>query len=156
MRIGLAFDLVPAVGDHDQGPDDRYEEYDKPETVEALADVLRGEGHEVVLLGDGRDLIEKVLADPPDLVWNLAEGEGVGRCREARVPALLEMLGVPYTGSDPLTLPASLDKRRRQAAGRVGRRRRRRRRGDRAGGPIPRRSTSRSKHWPDAFRSPGS
>jgi D-alanine-D-alanine ligase len=72
--------------------------------------VLRSEGHEVVLLGDGRELLAKLLADPPDLVWNLAEGEGVGRSREARVPAVLEMLGIPCTGSDPLTLAAALDK----------------------------------------------
>jgi D-alanine-D-alanine ligase len=112
LRIGLAFDLVPAAArswDGD-GPDDRYEEFDKPETVAALADVLRGLGHEVVLLGDGRELLARVLADPPDLVWNLAEGEGVGRCREARVPAVLEMLGIACTGSDPLTLAAALDK----------------------------------------------
>ncbi|HEV3168071.1 MAG TPA: ATP-grasp domain-containing protein, partial [Isosphaeraceae bacterium] len=32
------------------------------------------------------------------------------RCRESRVPAVLEMLGVPYLGSDPLTLAAALDK----------------------------------------------
>jgi D-alanine-D-alanine ligase len=110
LRIGLAFDLVPAVTGSWDGPDDRYEEFDKPETVAALADVLRGLGHEVVLLGDGRALLAKVLADPPDLVWNLAEGEGVGRCREARVPAVLEMLDIPCTGSDPLTLAAALDK----------------------------------------------
>ena len=97
-------------GRRSDGPDDRFEEFDKPETVEAIAEVLRGEGHEVVLLGDGREFLAQVLADPPDFVWNMAEGEGVGRCREARVPAVLEMLGIPYTGSDPLTLAAALDK----------------------------------------------
>ena len=109
MRIGIAFDLAPAVRPM-EGPDDRYEEFDKPQTIEALARVLSGEGHEVILLGDGRELLAKVLADPPDLVWNLAEGEGSGRSREARVPAVLEMLAIPYTGSDPLTLAVSLDK----------------------------------------------
>ena len=43
-------------------------------------------------------------------MFNLAEGQGCGRAREARVPALLELLGIPYTGSDPLTLAATLDK----------------------------------------------
>jgi D-alanine-D-alanine ligase len=61
-------------------------------------------------LGDGRELLERLLADPPDFVFNFAEGQGIGRCREARVPAVLEMLGIPYTGSDPLTLAATLDK----------------------------------------------
>src|SRR4029077_16770551 len=67
-------------------------------------------GHEVVELGDGRAMLEKVLAAPPDFVFNFAEGQGVGRSREARVPAVLEMLGIPYTGSDPLTLAVTLDK----------------------------------------------
>ncbi|WP_435006032.1 D-alanine--D-alanine ligase family protein [Tundrisphaera lichenicola] len=111
MKIGIAFDLAPVAPALPlEGPDDRFEEFDKPETVEAIAEVIRGEGHEVVLLGDGRDFLEKVLADPPDFVFNIAEGEGVGRCREARVPAALEMLGIPYSGSDPLTLAACLDK----------------------------------------------
>lgn len=113
MKIGIAFDLVPApactVG---EGPDDRYEEFDKPETVEAIAAVLRQEGHEVTLLGDGPALLRALLDDPepPEFVWNLAEGQGVGRSREARVPAALEMLGIPYSGSDPLTLAVALDK----------------------------------------------
>jgi D-alanine-D-alanine ligase len=109
LRIGIAFDLAPADGPND-GPDDRYEEFDKPETVEAVARVLRDEGHDVVLLGDGRPLLARLLEDPPDFVVNLAEGEGVGRSREARVPAVLEMLDIPYSGSDPLTLAAALDK----------------------------------------------
>jgi D-alanine-D-alanine ligase len=109
LRVGIAFDLAPDSRPSD-GPDDRFEEFDKPETVAAVAAVLRDEGHEVVLLGDGRAFLTRVLEEAPDFVWNLAEGEGVGRCREARVPAVLEMLGIPYTGSDPLTLAASLDK----------------------------------------------
>ena len=111
MKIGIAFDLAPTdpalcLG----GPDDRFEEFDKPETVEALAGVIRAEGHDVTLLGDGREFLTKILNNPPDFVFNIAEGEGVGRSREARVPAVLEMLGIPYSGSDPLTLAASLDK----------------------------------------------
>jgi len=50
-----------------------------------------------------------VLARPPELVFNLAEGAGT-RSREAHVPAVCEMLGIPFTGSDPLTLAATLDK----------------------------------------------
>src|SRR5262245_48856937 len=112
MRIGLTYDLKtdhPGNGRADL-PDDLQEEFDSPATIEALSTVLRGLGHEVAPLGDGRELLEKVLADPPDLVFNLAEGQGVSRSREARVPAVLEMLGVPCSGSDPLTLAATLDK----------------------------------------------
>src|SRR2546429_178329 len=104
MKIGIAFDLKgPAAA---AGlPDDWQGELDSP-----LAAALRARGHDVVELGDGRRLIERLLADPPDLVFNIAEGHGVGRSREARVPAVCEMLGIPYTGSDPLTLAVALDK----------------------------------------------
>jgi D-alanine-D-alanine ligase len=110
MRIGITFDLKADLSDRPDLPDDFQEEFDSPATVEAIARVLRGLGHQVELLGDGRELLERLLADPPEFIFNFAEGQGVGRCREARVPAVLEMLGIPFTGSDPLTLAATLDK----------------------------------------------
>jgi D-alanine-D-alanine ligase len=113
MKIGIAFDLKVEHPDRATDPalpDDFQEEFDSPATVEAVAEVLRGLRHSVVKLGDGRELLEQVLTAPPDLVFNFAEGQGIGRARESRVPAVLEMLGIPYTGSDPLTLAATLDK----------------------------------------------
>jgi D-alanine-D-alanine ligase len=110
MRIGITYDLKSDAPPPPGAPDDYQEEFDSPVTVESIAAVLRQLGHEVDLLGDGRELLTRLLADPPDFVFNIAEGQGVGRSREARVPAVLEMLGVPYTGSDPLTLSATLDK----------------------------------------------
>jgi D-alanine-D-alanine ligase len=110
MRIGITYDLKADLSGRPDLPDDFQEEFDSPATVEAIAEVLRGLGHQVEKLGDGRELLERLLADPPEFVFNFAEGQGIGRCREARVPAVLEMLGIPYTGSDPLTLAATLDK----------------------------------------------
>ena len=69
-----------------------------------------GSGTRVTLLGDEREFLEKVLAERPDFVFNYAEGHGVSRSREARVPAVLEMLGIPFTGSDPFTMAVTLDK----------------------------------------------
>jgi D-alanine-D-alanine ligase len=110
MRIGIAFDLKGSAPVPVGAPDDLQEEFDSPATIEAIAQVLRDLGHEVLKLGDGRGLLQRLLADPPDFVFNFAEGQGIGRSREARVPAVLEMLGIPYSGSDPLTLAATLDK----------------------------------------------
>src|SRR5206468_4699879 len=110
MRIGITYDLKADGPDRADLPDDFQEEFDSPATIEAIASVLRGLGHEVVKLGDGRELLERLLADPPEFVFNIAEGQGIGRSREARVPAVLEMLGIPHTGSDPLTLAVTLDK----------------------------------------------
>jgi D-alanine-D-alanine ligase len=108
MKVGITFDLKPETPR--EGPDDLHEEFDSPATIDAIAAVLANLGHEVVKLGDGRELVKQLLADPPDFVFNIAEGEGAGRSREARVPAVLELLGVPYTGSDPLTMAVTLDK----------------------------------------------
>lgn len=110
MKIGIAYDLkadLPASADL---PDDIQEEFDSPVTIDAIAAVLEGLGHKVERLGDGRELLERLLHQPPDFVFNIAEGHGIGRSREARVPAVLEMLGIPYTGSDPLVLSVTLDK----------------------------------------------
>lgn len=115
MRIGLTYNVKGgAPSDTANAPGlaaDAEEEFDSQETIDAIADAIRSLGHEVELLGDGEPLLRKLLDGPrPQLVVNIAEGTGSGRCREARVPAVLEMLGVAYTGSDPLTLAATLDK----------------------------------------------
>jgi D-alanine-D-alanine ligase len=66
---------------------------------------------EVVRLEATPDFPERLRAERPDIVFNMAEGlRGVNR--EAHVPAILEFFGVPYSGSDPFTLSLSLDKAR--------------------------------------------
>jgi D-alanine-D-alanine ligase len=124
LRIGVTYN-VRSAGDAPAAPapqkrpaarfalpgDDQLEEFDAPETIQAMADAIAALGHEVELLGEGEPLLRRLLdGERPDLVWNIAEGSGAGRSREARVPAVLEMLGIPYTGSDPLTLAVALDK----------------------------------------------
>ncbi len=116
MKIGLTYTArkqssAAHAGESWANCADDEEEFDSPETVQAIADAVASHGHEVELLGDGEQLIKRLLSGPrPDLVLNIAEGRGGTRSREARVPALLETLGIPYTGSDPLTLAATLDK----------------------------------------------
>lgn len=110
MKIGIAFDLKPKGPLPEGAPDDLHEEFDSPATIQSIAEAIRAMGHEPVELGNGRELLTKLLADAPDLVFNLAEGTGTSRNREARVPAVCEMLGIPHTGSDVLTLALCLDK----------------------------------------------
>jgi len=110
MKIGITYDLKTKPSS--ELPDDAFEEFDSPHTIDAIAGVLRGCGHEVVLLGDRREFVEKALAENPDFVFNFAEGHGISRSREARVPAALELLGIPYSGSDPFTMAVTLDKPR--------------------------------------------
>jgi D-alanine-D-alanine ligase len=110
MRIGLAYDLKSTIPNRPDLPDDWEEEFDSPITVDAITQVLEGFGHEVIRLGNGRAFLEEVLRQPPDAVFNIAEGHGTSRNREARIPAVCEMLGIPCTGSDPLTMALALDK----------------------------------------------
>jgi D-alanine-D-alanine ligase len=109
LDIGIAFELRSDFAVPPEAPIDALEEYDTQSTIDALVEVLIGLGHRPRLLGGGRGLVEIVLSRPPDLVFNLAEGWGT-RSRESHVPAVCEMLGVPYTHSDPLTLALTLDK----------------------------------------------
>ena len=84
--------------------------FDPPATIIAIANALARQGHIVVHLEATPDL-PRVLAEADvDLIFNIAEGVE-GRNREAQVPALCELLGIPYTGSDSATLAVALDKR---------------------------------------------
>ncbi len=110
MKIGIAYDLKPKTSMDADLPDDWHEEFDSPVTIEAISETLRQRGHTIVLLGNGRELLENLLQNPVDFVFNIAEGNGVSRTREARVPAICEMLEIPHSGSDPLTLSLALEK----------------------------------------------
>ena len=110
MRIGLSYDLKDKVTRPQGKPEDALEEYDSLETVDAIAKAIEAQHHSVVKLGGGREFLNNVLGQRVDLVFNIAEGLGNYRSREAQVPSVLEMLGVPYSGSDPLCLAVSLEK----------------------------------------------
>ncbi|HWN68001.1 MAG TPA: ATP-grasp domain-containing protein [Haliangium sp.] len=88
---------------------DEQAEWDPPETIMAISSALERQGHVVVHLEATPDL-PRVLAEADvDLIFNIAEGVE-GRNREAQVPALCELLNIPYTGSDSATLAIALDK----------------------------------------------
>lgn len=89
---------------------DTYAEWDTWETINALKSAIEI-NHEVILIEANEFALEKLREVKPDIVFNFAEGlKGISR--EAQIPAILDMLGIPYTGSDPLTLATCLDKSR--------------------------------------------
>jgi D-alanine-D-alanine ligase len=110
MRIGLSYDLKSAVPLDEASPEDALEEYDSRETVELIAATFEAAGHSVVMLGGGDEFLENILREKVDIVFNIAEGRGNSRSRESQVPGVLEMLGIPYTGSDARCLMICLDK----------------------------------------------
>ena len=109
MRVGLAYDLKTSVAAAENA-EDALEEYDSTETVDIIERTLHDREHEVVRLGGGEEFIDNVRREKVDFVFNIAEGRHSYRSREAQVPSALEMLDIPYSGSDPLTLAVSLDK----------------------------------------------
>ena len=96
--------------EEDDPPLDLLAECDSDETIEAIGTAL-GEKHEIVPIEADDEAYLHLKELRPDLVFNIAEGL-VGPNRESHIPSICEMLGIPYTGSDPLTLGICLDKSR--------------------------------------------
>lgn len=105
MRVGFTYNLKK-----DSGQDDLYAEWDNEETIDAVLNALAIK-HEVIPVEADLDAFEKLRLFRPDIVFNIAEGLW-GPSRESQIPAMLEMLQIPYTGSDPLTLGLCLEKAR--------------------------------------------
>ncbi|MFL5321056.1 MAG: ATP-grasp domain-containing protein, partial [Myxococcaceae bacterium] len=108
LRVGFTYNVkrVKPTGD---GNEDSEAEYDSPTTLQAIREAIASWGHEVVDLEATSELPQLLTDTKVDLVFNIAEGLK-GRNRESQVPALLELLDIPYTGSDPATLSLALDK----------------------------------------------
>lgn len=108
LNVGLTYNLK---GETDPSrPADAQAEFDSPDTIDALRAALESE-HAVVPIEADADAYEKLRAVRPDIVFNVAEGEG-GPFRESLIPAILDHLQIPYTGSDPLALATCLHKAR--------------------------------------------
>jgi D-alanine-D-alanine ligase len=110
MKIGLSYDLKEAVSLDQDKSSDALEEYDSLETIEAITRAIEAQGHSVVKLGGGQEFLFNISVHNVDLVFNIAEGRGNYRSREAQVPSVLEMLNIPYSGSDPQCLAICQDK----------------------------------------------
>jgi len=108
LRVGFAYNVKRIVPTAD-AVEDSEAEYDSPTTLQAIREAIASWGHEVVDLEATPELPSLLASTPLDLVFNIAEGLK-GRNRESQVPALLELLDIPYTGSDPATLSIALDK----------------------------------------------
>ncbi|MDO9509128.1 MAG: ATP-grasp domain-containing protein [Thermovirgaceae bacterium] len=108
-RIGITFNLKRNGVSADE-PDDRYEEYDCLETIQTLEREIRKLGFETERFEDDDTFLERISQNPPDFVFNIAEGRGNTRGRESQVPCVLESLGIPFSGSDSVALAVTLDK----------------------------------------------
>ncbi len=109
MRVAVLANLQKNAPSWPGMPADRWDDLDSEETIAAIIAALESHGHEATFLEGDRTLLDTLPRANPDICFNICEGHW-GDSREAQVPAMLEMLRVPYTGSGPLTLALALDK----------------------------------------------
>lgn len=113
MRIAVLANLKTNAPRWDGMPADRWDDLDSEKTVNAIVHALESAGHQAAFFEASVlppfNLIQRLTRYKPDICFNIAESH-FGDGREAQVPALLEMLRIPYTGSQVLTLALALDK----------------------------------------------
>jgi D-alanine-D-alanine ligase len=109
FRVAVLANLkknAPVSGDL---PPDVWADLDSEKTVLSICDALRAGGHEAEFFEGDISLYNNLTNYKPDICFNICEGH-FGDAREAQVPALLEMMRIPYTGSRVMTLALCLDK----------------------------------------------
>ena len=107
MRVALTYNLKEKDSSK---PADYFSEFDSPETVNAIISAIQKKGHSVEPLNVNKEnLINYLKKNRVDMVFNIAEGSS-GKFRESEIPAILEYLNVPYTGSNTFSLALALNK----------------------------------------------
>jgi len=105
----LTYDLRHEYVFKKNDPADANAEFDHKDTIKEIERALVRGGHTVVHIGNAHNLLKTIDKLRVDIVFNLAEGLS-GRNRESQVPIVLETKGIPFVGSDGLTLGLALDK----------------------------------------------
>ncbi|MCX6710887.1 MAG: ATP-grasp domain-containing protein [Candidatus Woesearchaeota archaeon] len=90
-------------------PEDFYSEFDEKSTISAIESAIRKAGFKTARIEADEKAYIKLKKMRPDFVFNIAEGLR-GRSRESQIPAMLELLEIPYLASDPTTLSIGLNK----------------------------------------------
>jgi len=111
LRVALLYNLKKNALHRPGEPADAAAELDSEDTVQALHAALESGGHSVLPLEGDVELYPKLQSHRRgiDMAFNICEGHH-GESRESQVPAMLEMLGIPYTASQILAQALSLDK----------------------------------------------
>jgi D-alanine-D-alanine ligase len=109
LNVAVLANLKRNAPRYEGMPADAWDDLDSDITVDSLVAALQAGGHRATFLEGNLSLIEQLPRLKPDICFNICEGHW-GDSRESHVPALLEMLRQPYTGSGVLTLALTLDK----------------------------------------------
>jgi D-alanine-D-alanine ligase len=107
MHIALTYNLKEK---DETKPADYFSEFDSEETVNAIIGALNNKGHSVSAVNvNSPDWLYYFRKNRVDMVFNIAEGKR-GKFRESEVPAILDYLDIPYTGSNTFSLALALNK----------------------------------------------
>lgn len=107
MDIALTYNLKEK---DESKPPDYFSEFDSQETIDAITSALRKKGHNVLPVEAGNpDIVSYFRKNRVDMVFNIAEGRA-GKYRESQIPAILDYLKIPYTGSNTFALALALNK----------------------------------------------
>ena len=107
MKIALTYNLKKK---DETKPADYFSEFDSEETINAISGALSKKGHNVDCIeAEFPNLFSYFSKNKVDMVFNIAEGRS-GKLRESEIPAILEYLDVPYTGSNTFSLALALNK----------------------------------------------
>lgn len=109
FRVAVLANLKKNAPRFEGMAEDRWDDLDSEKTVNALVEAIRQGGHESEFFEGNLSLVEELPKYQPDICFNICESH-FGDARESQVPALLEMMRIPYTGSRVLTLAMALDK----------------------------------------------
>ncbi|MEK6599273.1 MAG: D-alanine--D-alanine ligase [Deltaproteobacteria bacterium] len=114
MKVGLTYN-IKKVGSKESEyvsslPPDFFAEWDDEDTIESVRKALSIK-HDVIMIEADEGAYKKLKSGRPQIIFNIAEGLW-GQSRESQIPAMLDMLRIPYTGSGPLILGICLDKAR--------------------------------------------
>ena len=109
FKVALLANLKVNAPHFEGMSEDQWDDLDSEKTIYAIQDAIRSNGHTCEFLEGDSTLLKTIPKFKPDICFNICEGH-FGDAREAQVPAILEMLRIPYTGSKVLALALSLDK----------------------------------------------
>jgi D-alanine-D-alanine ligase len=107
MKIALTYNLKE---EDKTKPPDYFSEFDSRDTINAIVSALEKKGHTVYPVDIKYiNLFSYFKNSRIDIVFNIAEGTN-SKFRESEIPAVLDYLDIPYTGSNPLSLGLALNK----------------------------------------------
>ena len=109
FTVALLYNLKQNAPHRGGEPWDAWNELDNEKTIANLERALRAGGHEVIGMEGDVNLAQKLAHYQVDIAFNTCEGH-FGLSREAQMPALLDALRIPHTGSGVMTLCVALDK----------------------------------------------